>query len=163
MRKVFFSFHYARDCWSVSQVRNSWLLNPFHEAQPFYDKAHWEQVKRSGPANIRSWIDNQLKGTSVTVVLIGPDTLSRPWVKYEIDETLRLGKGLLGVTLENMKQSNQSIDAWNRYTTYGPLNGASGTHKVYSWITENGRQNLPHWIEDAAAKAKQKVPALKWI
>ena len=153
MRKVFFSFHYARDCWSVSQVRNSWLLSPQHQAQPFYDKAEWEQIKRQGVNSIKAWIDNQLRGTSVTVVLIGPQTLSRPWVRYEIDESLRLGKGLLGVTLENMRQANQSVDAWNRYNTYGPLNGRQGSHPVYSWTVNNGRQNLATWVERAAQLA----------
>jgi hypothetical protein len=153
MRKIFFSFHYARDCWSVSQVRNSWLANQYHDSQPFYDKAQWEQVKRSGDASIRRWIDSQIDGTSVTVVLIGPQTLSRRWVKYEVDETLRLGKGLVGVTLENMKQSNQTIDRWSQYVPYGPLNGIAGSHPVYSWVGDNGRQNLAAWVEQAARSA----------
>lgn len=153
MRKVFFSFHYARDCWSVSQVRNAWVGNPHHDAQPFLDKAEWESIKRSGDTSIRRWIDGQLNGTSVTVVLIGPQTLNRPWVRYEIDETLRLKKGLLGVTLENMMQSNRELDLWNQYSTYGSLNGSNGSHPVYSWTVENGRQNLSTWVEQAAQRA----------
>jgi hypothetical protein len=153
MRKVFFSFHYARDCWSVSQVRNSWLANPFHESQPFFDKAHWEQIKRAGSAAIKSWIDRQMSGTSVTVVLIGPDTLSRPWVQYEVDQSLRLRKGILGVTLEGMVQSNRLPDNWDRYSTYGPFVGNSSAAPVYSWISNNGRQNMAAWIEAAARSA----------
>ncbi|MET0103262.1 MAG: TIR domain-containing protein [Sedimenticola sp.] len=70
-RKVFFSFHYQRDVRRVVQVRNSWVVRSKGEAQPFYDKADWETVKRTG---IEKWIDNQLSGTSVTVVLIGNET-----------------------------------------------------------------------------------------
>lgn len=150
MRKVFFSFHYARDCWSVSQIRNSWLANQYHDSQPFYDKAQWEQIKRSGPAAIRNWIDKQLQGTSVTVVLIGPQTLQRPWVKYEIDQSLKLGKGLIGITMEDMKQSDQTLDNWTRYVTYGPFGGQGTQKPIYSWTVHGGRQNLATWVEAAA-------------
>ena len=149
MRKVFFSFHYVRDCWSVSQVRNSWLANPHHASQPFYDKAAWEQIKRRGYSALKQWIDSQMTGTSVTVVLIGPETLTRPWVRYEIDESIRRGKGLLGVTLENMTQSNQTQDRWTQYQSYSAFSG----YPVYSWINHDGRKNLSTWIESAALKA----------
>lgn len=153
MRKVFFSFHYVRDCWSVSQIRNSWLLNPYHDAQPFHDKAHWEQIKRSGPTAIKNWIDSQMRGTSVTVVLIGPHTLSRPWVQYEVDQSTKLRKGLLGVTMENMVQANRLPDCWNQYSNYGPFNNTLLSAPVYSWTAHDGRRNLAAWIESAARNA----------
>jgi len=31
-RKVFFSFHYERDIWRASIVRNSWVTKPDREA-----------------------------------------------------------------------------------------------------------------------------------
>jgi len=34
------------------------------------DKAEWESIKRTGTQAIEKWIDKQLNGTSVTVVLI---------------------------------------------------------------------------------------------
>lgn len=149
-RKVFFSFHYARDSWSVGQVRNCWVANPAHLTQPFLDKAEWESIKRSGDTSIRNWIDRQLNGTSVTVVLIGPHTLGRRWVQYEIDQSLKQTKGLIGITLENIKQKNQSYDTWSRYTTYGPFSGPYASSRVYSWIAEDGRKNISSWIELAA-------------
>lgn len=152
MRRVFFSFHYARDAWSVGQVRNSWVGNPYHAAQPILDKAHWEQVKRSGDQAIRNWIDRQMDGTSVTVVLIGPETLGRKWVQYEVDRSLRNAKGILGITLEGIIQSNRVADNWTRYTSYGPFSGSMRSAPVYSWIGDSGRQNLSSWVEAAAKK-----------
>ena len=152
MRRVFFSFHFARDAWSVSQIRNSWVANPNHAAQPYLDKAQWEAVKRQGDRAIQSWIDKQMSGTSVTAVLIGPETLGRKWVRYEIDQSLKTGKGLLGITIENMRQANGEADSWTRYTTYGPFAGSLHSAPIYSWIGGNGRQNLGRWIEDAAGK-----------
>src|SRR3546814_11503915 len=64
-RRVFFSFHYDRDVRRVVQVRNSWVVRPGGEAQPFYDKAEFEEAKRRA-GGIEKWIEEQLKGTSVT-------------------------------------------------------------------------------------------------
>lgn len=152
-RRVFFSFHYERDNWSVSQVRNSWLANPVHSAQPFYDHARWEEVKRQGDAAIKRWIDNALTGASVTVVLIGPETLNRRWVRYEIDESLRRNKGLIGVTLEGIRQRDGLPDNWNQYATYGPFDARHQTHPVYSWLAHDGRSNLSNWVSQAARDA----------
>ena len=46
-RRVFFSFYYDRDVRRVVQIRNSWIVRLKGTAQPFYDKAEWETVKRS--------------------------------------------------------------------------------------------------------------------
>lgn len=82
-RRVFFSFHYDRDVRRVVQVRNSWVLRRHGDAQPFYDKAEFEAVKRRA-GGIENWIEQQLTGTSVTVVLFGAETYERPWVRHEI-------------------------------------------------------------------------------
>jgi hypothetical protein len=108
-RKVFFSFHYARDAWRVAQVRNSNVITNL-EKSPFYDKAEWESIKRNGDQAVKNWIDKQLAGTSVTVVLIGKETASRRWVKYEIQKSIELGKGLLGVHISGIKDQNGDTD-----------------------------------------------------
>ena len=73
-RHVFFSFHYERDIWRASQVRNSWVTQPNRESSGFWDAASWEEVKKKGDLEVKKWIRDQMKGTSVTVVLIGTET-----------------------------------------------------------------------------------------
>ncbi len=77
-------------------VRNSWVTQG-KEAAGFIDDADFEEVKRKGDTAIKNWIDNQLKGTSVTVVLVGEKTCSSRWVKYEIEKSIEIGNGLLGI------------------------------------------------------------------
>src|SRR5262245_20397378 len=101
-RKVFFSFHYQKDIWRVSQIRNSWVTREW-EANPFHDAASWESIRRRGEQAICNWIDQQLSGTGVTVVLIGEQTSERPYVRYEIQESHRRGNGLLGVFIHKVK------------------------------------------------------------
>ena len=66
-RRVFFSFHYKNDVWRANQVRNSWVTQG-KEAAGFIDSAEFEKIKENGDKAVENWIDEQLKGTSVTVV-----------------------------------------------------------------------------------------------
>lgn len=104
-RRVFFSFHFDEDIWRVSQVRNSWVTKDWEANTPI-DKASWESVKRQGDDAVKRWINNQLDGTSVTVVLIGAYTSGRKFVNYEIQRSHELRKGLLGVRVHNLKNVN---------------------------------------------------------
>lgn len=144
-RKVFFSFHYKRDVWRVSKVRNSGVIGNFDKS-PFYDKAEWEKLKLQGDAAVKSWIDNQLSGTSVTVVLVGAETYSRRWVKYEISKSIELGKGLLAINISGIKDRDGNTD------TMG-TNPVPKEYPIYKWNHNNGAVNLAAWIEAAAIKA----------
>jgi MTH538 TIR-like domain (DUF1863) len=105
-RRVFFSFHHARDVWRAGQVRNSWVTQD-REAAGFWDAPEWEEVKKKDTATIHRWIDRQMAGTSVTVVLIGAQTATRPHVKYEIEQSVAQKKGLLGIRIHKLKDQNQ--------------------------------------------------------
>ena len=90
-------------------VRNSWVTQG-KEAAGFIDAADFEEVKRQGDQAIRGWINNQLKGTSVTVVLVGAETCDSRWVAYEIERSIEIGNGLLGIDVSKIKdlQGNTS-------------------------------------------------------
>lgn len=108
-RRVFFSFHYERDVWRASQVRNSWVTKD-RESAGFWDAASWEAVKKKGTDAIEKWIDNQLNGTSVTVVLIGAETSERTYVGYEIKQSYNKGNGMLGIYIHSMKDQDGKYD-----------------------------------------------------
>ena len=91
-RRVFFSFHYDRDVRRIQQVRNSWVVREQGLSQPFYDGADFEDAKRRA-GGIKNWIEEQLKGCSVTAVLFGGDTYNREWVKVRDQEKLRVEDG----------------------------------------------------------------------
>src|SRR3546814_3203136 len=101
---LFFSFHSDRDVGRGVQVRNSWVVRPGGEAQPFYDKAEFEEAKRRA-GGIEKWIEEQLKGTSVTVVLFGAETNDREWVRHDIKRSYELGKGLLAIDIQERKST----------------------------------------------------------
>ena len=160
-RKVFFSFHYSRDSWRVGQVRNSNMITAYDKSQ-FLDKAEWESVQAKGTANIKRWIDTQLQGTSVTVVLIGNQTSGREWVQYEINESWKRGNGMLGIYIHNLKNSLGFSDSAGsnpfRGVKYslGAISLDLGNYiRCYDWVYDDGRNNIGNWIE-AAAKQRGK-------
>lgn len=143
-RRVFFSFHYDRDVWRASVVRNSWLTKD-REAAGFFDAGIWEEAKKKGDAAIKAMIDSALKNTSVTAVLNGQETATRTYVKYEIDQSIARGNGLLGVRIEKIGNSKGQVDE------AGP-NPLPAKYPIYLWNKNEGYKNFGAWVE-AAAKA----------
>jgi len=144
-RRAFFSFKYE-DVSRAMVVRNSWVIQG-REAAGFVDAASFESLKRQGDAAIKRWIDGQLNGTSVTVVLVAGLTCSSRWVKYEIEQSKYLGHGLLGVDISKIRDLKGGTS-----NCCGQLpNG----YPFYQWNNNDGYHNLGTWIE-AAAKAAGK-------
>lgn len=156
-RNVFFSFHYARDIRRVVQVRNSWVVRGERDTQPFLDKVEWEKIERDDKA-VEAWIERQLTGTSVTVVLFGKETYDRKWVKHEIKRSYELGKGILAIDIHNIKDPQYGTDTagknplglWKIKETH-----FTSLYKTYDWVTDDGYNNISKWIETAANAAKR--------
>ncbi|PKO72265.1 MAG: hypothetical protein CVU20_02780 [Betaproteobacteria bacterium HGW-Betaproteobacteria-14] len=141
-RRVFFSFKYL-DVSRAMVVRNSWVTKG--EAAGFVDAAAFENIKRQGDAAIQRWIDGQLQNTSVTVVLVGAKTCSSRWVKYEIEQSVKRGNGLLGIDISKIKGLDGSTTERCGEIPKG--------YKFYLWNNDKGYENLGKWIEEAAAAA----------
>ena len=142
-RRVFFSFKYL-DVSRAMVVRNSWVTQG-REAAGFADAAQFESVKRQGDVAIQRWIDGQLQNTSVTVVLVGAKTCSSRWVKYEIDQSIRRGNGLLGIDISKIKGLDGS--------TTDRCGEIPKGYKFYLWYKHNGYENMGRWIDEAATAA----------
>lgn len=76
-QRCFYSFHYAEDSWRVSTVKQTGAI----EGQPLIKGNQWEEIERQGDAAIRGWINENLKGRSCLIVLVGRATAGRKWAK----------------------------------------------------------------------------------
>lgn len=159
-RRVFFSFHYERDIWRASQVRNSWVTKEDREAAGFWDAASWEEVKKKGEEAVKSWIDRQMTGTSVTVVLIGAETAARKYVDYETLQSHNSRKGMLGIYIHGMKDRDGYTDVrgqnpFDNWTVEQDRRRVSMStlYPTYNWATDDGYSNVGKWIEEAARAA----------
>ena len=139
-RKVFFSFKYE-DVSRAMVVRNSWVTQE-RQAAGFIDAASFESIKRQGDTAIKNWIDKQLEGTSVTVVLVGEKTCSSRWVKYEISKSIERNNGLLGIDISKIKDL-----LGNTSERCGRIPEG---YSFYLWNNDDGYHNMGNWIEKAA-------------
>ena len=92
-------------------------------------------------------------------VLIGKETSDRKWVRYEIRRSHEDGKGLLGVYIHGIKDSNGNTDKKG-----GNLFGEIGTdangkpvyfgqlYPTYDWADDKRYDNFGDWVEKAAKK-----------
>ena len=142
-RRVFFSFKY-NDVTRAMVVRNSWVTLG-RQAAGCIDAADFEDLERQGDAAIKRWINSQLEGTSVTVVLVGNRTCYSRWVKYEISKSVEKGNGLLGIDISKIKdlQGNTSERCGQIPEGY----------KFYLWNNDDGYHKMGDWIEKAAEDA----------
>jgi hypothetical protein len=151
-RKIFYSFHFDNDVMRVQQVRNMGVIEGNEAVSP----NTWEEVKRKGSTSIEKWIDENMKGRSCVVVLIGKETHKRPWVKYEIQKAWKEGKGLFGIHVHNLNCPNtgscsKGINPFDQFEfTQG---GKVLVPKVYDPAANNAynevKANLSKWVETA--------------
>ncbi|MDD2896605.1 MAG: TIR domain-containing protein [Aliarcobacter sp.] len=154
-RQAFYSFHYKPDNWRASQVRTMGLLEG---NKPAADN-DWETIEKGGDKAIQEWIDNQMKGRSVLIVLIGENTAGRKWINYEIIKAWNDKKGVLGIHIHNLKDSknNQCNKGSNPFTNIKvgdkPLDEIVKTYDpsytTSTYVYSHIKENLSDWIETA--------------
>jgi hypothetical protein len=139
-RHVFISHHHADDQKvdqltdllnrSGSDVRNSSVrLKPANQRRIDEGRVKDETIRRLLRMKI-SW-------TATVVVLIGKDTHTRPWVDWEIEESNRQGKRIVGVYAfggtdaekpEALERYGSAIVAWN---TDSIIDAIEGKHNAF--------------------------------
>lgn len=152
-RRIFFSFHYKPDCWRAGTVRN---IGTIDGNKPATDN-DWESITNGGESAIKRWIDDQMKGRSCTVVLVGGGTANRKWINHEIIKSWNDGMGVVGIRIHGLKDSkgnisNQGSNPFD-YIDYGNTgNKLSSIVKCYT-PSGSGSQERYAWIEKHLANA----------
>ncbi len=156
MTKLFTSFYYQDDYWRVQQVLNMGVI----EGQPLMDAQAWESLKRSSDKAVQNWIDKQMADRSTVLVLVGSNTASRPWVRYEIVKAWNERKKLLGVRIHGLQNSDQKtssagadpfanikLDNGKSLSDYIPLHTPTGMTSID--VHASISKNLATWLSQA--------------
>lgn len=107
-KRVFFSFHYEDvEMFRANVVRKHDLTKEDRDDAGFFDASLWETAQRTGPDAVKRLINQALDNTSATAVLVGSDTYSRRWVRYEIIKSMQRGNGLFGVHINGIRDKNR--------------------------------------------------------
>lgn len=153
-RQIFYSFHFKNDVMRVQQVRNMGVIEGNEPTSP----NKWEELKRKGDTSIKKWINDNMQYRSCVIVLIGSETASRKWVKYEIEKAWNDGKGVVGIYIHNLKCPNNGVSPKGRnpfedFTLKDgkvQLSSVVPCHDPKLYDTYNDiKANIDNWIEEA--------------
>lgn len=148
-RRVFFSFHYEPDVHRAHVVRNSWVTKADRQEAGFFDASVFESRKRTSDDALKQFLRDGLGGSSVTCVLVGNQTASRRWVRYEILRSFVDGRGLMGISIHNIAnlQKQTAIAGTNPLACLGG-EIKDGTlffkeHNGSKWIWSSDVKSMP--------------------
>jgi hypothetical protein len=143
-KRVYFAFHYEDvELFRANVVRNHWVTKEDREDAGFFDASLWESTKKRGEDAVKSLINNGLDKTSATVILIGSETYSRRWVRYEIIKSIQRGNGIFGIHINSIKDKfgYTKNTGSNPFEYLGIQYNSDGTSlQFYEWI--NGKWQL---------------------
>ena len=155
---VFYSFHYDSDVFRVQQIRNMGVVEGDEPVSP----NDWEQIKRRGDSAVERWIDENMKYKRCVIVLVGSETSSRRWVRYEIKRAYDSGKGLFGIYIHNLNcprtgRCGQGPNPFDGFTINNGQQRLSSLipcldpgYDAYAGISSN----LSNWVSSAISAAK---------
>lgn len=130
--------------------------------QPASDNA-WESLAHglNRDERIQSWIAEQMKGRTCTIVLVGSGTANRKWINYEIVKSWNEGLGVVGIRIHGIKdrfsQTSEMGENPFDYITHNPSQtplsslvkcynpGGASSKDKYAWIA----QHLANAVEEA--------------
>ena len=126
---VFLSYHYKNDHKIAKQITdlvNKDRTNMFTVVQ--------EKTKRKKPESIKNWVDETIKKTKFTILLISQETLNREYVSYEIEKSVENGNTIIPIFIDN--------GDWT-------LDDDKGLpKKVRLWYKECGKDNIINWLNE---------------
>lgn len=132
-RRIFISFDHD----DYFQVAGFLGLRNIIESFDFYNHKLDRRIESKDEEYVKKVIrEEYIRPASVTVVLIGDNTANSKWVSWEIQESIRQGKGILGI---HLKESTGAIPS-----------GIPREH-VGNWQADN----FANWIEWAYKQSQK--------
>ena len=110
-RRTFFSFHYRPDVSRAWVVKNSQIVKDREDAG-FLDSSAFEEAEKENPDSLKRFLRKEMEGSSVVCALVGAETATRPWVRFELLQALWDGRGLLGIRIHNIQDLNRKSAAF---------------------------------------------------
>lgn len=123
-RRVFISFDHD----DTEQVNGFLGLRQIIDGLEFFNHKLDKRINSTDREYVGRVIrEEYIRPASVTIVLIGDKTAQSNWVRWEIEESLRQGKGILGIRLK---------DSFGAVPAGIPQNAIGGwdPDKFVSWI-----------------------------
>lgn len=143
---IFISYHYDRDnqiAREITEIINTDKINVFSVVR--------ENEKKKDDEIIKNWVDEEIKKTKITILLISKETLGRKYVSYELSKSLLNGNTVIPILIDSEENAfnEKSIDSVNK-KLYEELSGRK--LKIRKWFQENGKENILRWLNEVLEK-----------
>jgi len=97
-RRIFISYHHKDQMKAKGFNLLKWNKNVDID---FVGRHLLDPVNSTNRRYIQGKVLERLAGTSVTIVIVGKDTYKSHWVKWEIEQSLEKGNGILAIKLDD--------------------------------------------------------------
>ncbi|SRR6266478_4591612 len=132
-RRIFISFDHD----DTAQVNGFLGLRNILDSFEFFNHKLDRRIDSADGNYVARVISEEyIRPASVTIILIGNKTAQSPWVQWEIQESIRQGKGLLGIRLKD---------------TFGPVPAGIPQNAVGGWDPDK----FPAWVEWASQQTQK--------
>lgn len=105
------------------------------------------------------WIKENMKGCSCLILFCGEKTYQSKWVQYELNLAREEKMGRFIIYLEGLKNNDGHIcgKGTDPYSYHGMYSNSGNRYiiKSYSWLKDDGLNNIKDWIEDAIKRVNQ--------
>lgn len=165
---VFLSFHFERDSARALQISTAPGLAEACSFRGVITRLDRMALERQGSDRLRRWIDAEIGAANIAVILVGGGTWSSPSVHYAIQRCRAAGLPMIAVYIHRLADSHTGLrDSKGQnpldlhyLTGSRPPVYLSQICRTFDWVTDQGEQNLPAWIAEAAAQGDHpKAPA----
>lgn len=104
---VFLSYHYDSDnkiARQITEIINTDTINIFTVIR--------EDEKEKDDEIVKNWVDEKIKGTRITILLISKETLDRKYVSYELEKSLSQRNSIIPILIDSEENAfdDEKID-----------------------------------------------------
>lgn len=138
--KVFISYHYQCDNKVAKEITN--IVN---KDRTSLFTILQEQVKKNDSESIKRWVDEEIKKTRFTILLISKETFEREYVSYEITRSRENGNTIIPILIDNEENAFSEEDI----ETLSKKLPKTNCKRIRRWIKDCGKENVLQWLNDA--------------
>ena len=100
---------------------------------------------------IKNWVDEEIKRTRITILLISAETLDRKYVSYELSKSLLNGNSIIPILIDS-EENAFNEDGINSVKQKLDVELSGRNLKIRKWFQENGKENILRWLNEALEK-----------
>ena len=139
---VFLSYHYDSDnkiARQITEIINTDTINIFTVIR--------EDEKEKDDDIVKNWVDEKIKGTRITILLISKETLDRKYVSYELEKSLSQRNSIIPILIDSEENAfdDEKIDLIIQKLDTELLGMKL---KLRKWYQENGKENILRWLNE---------------